>query len=1222
MIDRKALLADLRRQLKRLEQDLAERAESVPEMKSSLEVEYRAAREAERTGDTFLVWRNGALTQAAVAWLLGCVFVRFVEDNGLVEAPLIAGPGERNARASDRQTLYFRSRPTDSDRDYLLDVFADVARLPGITRLYDREHNPVWRHGISGDAARDLLAFWRTVDPDSGTLRHDFTDPGWDTRFLGDLYQDLSDEAKKRYALLQTPEFVEEFILNRTLTPALDEFGLAGLRLIDPACGSGHFLLGAFARLLRDWFSREPGTPERVLVQRALDGVYGVDINPFAVAIARFRLLVAALRTSRIERLREAPNYRINVAAGDSLLHGRRFDELDLGGDADQFAGREEFRHAFLAEDLVELNRILGQQYHVAVGNPPYVTARDKAVSRLYRTRYSSCYRKYALSVPFTERFLELAFPERTNGIASGYVGMIVSNSFVTREFGKKLIEEHLSEWDLTHVIDTSRAYIPGHGTPTLIAFVRARKPLRQQVRVIMGIKGERAIPTNPSKGRVWRAIMRQLDAPGSETEWVSCDDIPRASISRHPWSLTGGGADQLKSLLDSQSATTLTQHVDVIGFGAILGEDDAFSVPLEAARASKFPHQHRFLVEGDLVRDWSLRSRTTVIFPYSDEIEFTPEEPTLQWWWPLRTLLWARVTFGKQSYREAGRHFGEYHQIPKERNISPLAIAFAEVATHNHFILDHGGKVFKQTAPIIKFREDTSITEHLRVVGLLNSSVACFWMKQVFHNKGGGGIGGGLASEEWEQFYQYAGMRLRKFPLPAGRPVDLPETIDRLAAERNSCLPGQLAHRFPISPAELDGHRDMAVDLLARMIALQEELDWECYVLYGIIKENFRYSDATGKPVEPPPLALGERAFEIVMARRMAAGELETTWFNRHGSTPTTELPRHWPPNYRVLVERRIDQIESDRHVGLVEKPEYKRRWNVESWRDQEHRALRNWLLERLESSTYWPEKRLATVRSLADHAATDRDFQQVATRYAGHSDVDIEALVADFAVSESVPALPVQRYKSSGLAKRAEWEETWSKQRREDEIDAEVEAASPRREVEAEDTYATRLLEEQRRRKRQEVGDLVPPPKYHSADFLKPTYWRLRGALDVPKERFVSFPHMSRDNDPSLLVGWAGWNALELCQAVAAYCEAVIEQEGWPPERMIPVLAVLQENLPWLKQWHNEVDPDYNQRLGDFFETYLHSRLSDFGLTETQLRAWSPPESRRTGRIRRRSR
>ena len=269
MIDRKSLLSGLRRELRRLELDLAEQAKSNAEMTLALKTEYQAARAAERIGESFNAWRGGVLSQAAVAWLLGCVFVRFAEDNGLVDEALIAGPGERNVRASDRQTLYFRARPTDSDRDYLLDVFTAVSELPGMTRLYDREHNPLWRYRISGDAARDLLAFWRAVDPDTGVLRHDFTDPDWDTRFLGDLYQDLSDDAKKRFALLQTPEFVEEFILDRTLTPALDEFGLAGTRLIDPACGSGHFLLGALARLLRAWFDREPGTPERVLVQRA-----------------------------------------------------------------------------------------------------------------------------------------------------------------------------------------------------------------------------------------------------------------------------------------------------------------------------------------------------------------------------------------------------------------------------------------------------------------------------------------------------------------------------------------------------------------------------------------------------------------------------------------------------------------------------------------------------------------------------------------------------------------------------------------------------------------------------------------------------------------------------------------------------------------------------------------------------------------------------------------
>ncbi len=90
------------------------------------------------------------------------------------------------------------------------------------------------------------------------------------------------------------------------------------------------------------------------------------------------------------------------------------------------------------------------------------------------------------------------------------------------------------------------------------------------------------------------------------------------------------------------------------------------------------------------------------------------------------------------------------------------------------------------------------------------------------------------------------------------------------------------------------------------------------------------------------PALVLGQRAFEIVLARRMTAGELQTTWFDRHGSTPMTELPADWPDDYRRLVERRIELIESDRNIGLIEQPEYKRRCNTEPWESQCERALR----------------------------------------------------------------------------------------------------------------------------------------------------------------------------------------------------------------------------------------------------------------------------------------
>ena len=74
--------------------------------------------------------------------------------------------------------------------------------------------------------------------------------------------------------------------------------------------------------------------------------------------------------------------------------------------------------------------------------------------------------------------------------------------------------------------------------------------------------------------------------------------------------------------------------------------------------------------------------------------------------------------------------------------------------------------------------------------------------------------------------------------------------------------------------------------------------------------------------------LSLGERAFEIALARKIAAGEEKSAWFERHGSTLITELPVAWPADYRDLVQRRLEVIESEPFINLLERPENKRRW------------------------------------------------------------------------------------------------------------------------------------------------------------------------------------------------------------------------------------------------------------------------------------------------------
>jgi hypothetical protein len=116
-----------------------------------------------------------------------------------------------------------------------------------------------------------------------------------------------------------------------------------------------------------------------------------------------------------------------------------------------------------------------------------------------------------------------------------------------------------------------------------------------------------------------------------------------------------------------------------------------------------------------------------------------------------------------------------------------------------------------------------------------------------------------------------------------------------------------------------------------------------------------------------------------------MAAGEVETKWFERHGSTPITEIPARWPAPYRALVERRIRFIASNPNLALIEKPEYKRRWATASWDDLEKRALRSWLLDRLEEPRCWPldstgAPSFQSAVELSDRVRHDDEFRRVA--------------------------------------------------------------------------------------------------------------------------------------------------------------------------------------------------------------------------------------------------
>ncbi|WP_136709616.1 BREX-2 system adenine-specific DNA-methyltransferase PglX [Agromyces sp. H66] len=1197
MIDAAALLADLKRRVRLLEDDLRERAEvSDDAWAQELRAEYNRAFARDRTALSWSEWRDGEVTLASVAWIVACVFVRFAEDNGLlagarddrgIEGPWLSGPGVARDRAVENQTAFHNAVPTSNSRDWFHVAFGVLADLPAGKALLDRRHNPVWSAPISGAAADDLLAFWRQADL-SGQVVHDFTDATLDTRFLGDLYQDLSEYAKKTYALLQTPVFVEEFILDRTLNPAIDEFGLEGLKLIDPTCGSGHFLLGAFARLDDAWQAHAPGLDARARVQKALDSIHGVDLNPFAVAIARFRLTVAALRASGEPTLTDAPAFGFHLAVGDSLLRSEASTQkLSMGDDEEEFT--------YSVEDVKEYAGILDRgQYHVVVGNPPYITVKDKALNQRYRELFKTCSGKYALSVPFMELFFELAKRSDAAGSGAGYVGKITSNSFMKREFGKKVIEQFLSgadpfsPVDLSGVVDTSGAYIPGHGTPTVILFGRRRRPALDVVRAALGVRGEPGQPADPAHGKVWSEITGHIDEPGYNGTYVTISDLSRETLSRFPWSLSGGGASDLKAMLDASGVTQLKNRLGMpTGFASFPGNDEPFVLDHQwFERHTDSAHVGKVFVTGDVVRDWSVSPSEVSIAPYDASFKPLPFDVQSAWGrhlWAFRAVLDATTGFGGETSKEAGADWWVWYRwIPAKYRI-PLSITFAFVATHNHFVLDRGGKVFKQSAPVIKLPADATEDDHYDLLGILNSSTACFWLKQVSHDKGNGGYGGGIADQEWERFFEFTATKLGPFPLPSSYPREHAEALDRLANELATVQPTATIART--GDAErlrdaLESARKRHAAIRGQMVWAQEELDWLTYSIYGLTNRPL-VGEANGS------IELGSRAFEVALARRVQSGEITSDWFDRHGSQPVTDVPASWPGAYRELVERRLSEIASNPWIRLLEQPEYKRRWAGPSWEHQLPGALRDALLDRLESRDLWVDAngRPATrsVGDLAQELRRDARARELAELLVGSSDVDYIALVAELILGESVPHVAVQRYKPKGLQNFRVWQHVWELQRAED---------------------------------RGEKVSIPVPPKYTQADFQKPTYWKARGKLDVPKERFISYPGAVLPNDDSAVFGWAGWDHAERGQALLGLASAM-SAEGASSDALMPLFAGLVELEPWLRQWHADVDPAFGTSPADAITGVFEGLLAQYGVSRDEVNAWAPiPSVTRRGR------
>ena len=287
--------------------------------------------------------QGGLSDEQAYALLGRSIFIRYLEDRDILTPEWIS-------HLTDGRVNDYHTALPDLDTAYLL--------FERLTRRFNGDLFPVLngeRQAVRQDHLNLLLAFLKGDDLDTGQQSfwpYDFC--YIPIELISGIYDTfLNSEDRRKTGTYYTPLALVDFVLDQTLPPETTQ---PDMTILDPACGSGVFLVRAYQRLIAAWRQQYGEIPTiqqlgEILKRR----IFGVDINPSAIRIAAFSLYLAMLDYMDDQAIHDS-DFEFPPLIGTNLLD-------------------DDFFNPRVKENLA------GRKFDRVIGNPPWGRGTLKAGS-------------------------------------------------------------------------------------------------------------------------------------------------------------------------------------------------------------------------------------------------------------------------------------------------------------------------------------------------------------------------------------------------------------------------------------------------------------------------------------------------------------------------------------------------------------------------------------------------------------------------------------------------------------------------------------------------------------------------------------------------------------------------------------------------------------------------------------------------------------------------